>query len=149
MSGMACTNQSKEEEDATELKLGEDFSSAAALSMNEVMLVCQSKVEDDAEAGGETSTATTGVFEKALAYCKRYANCSNQQQAAAMRDLCESAGLADFETAALANIMPQNADEARTLVPSLAARGEDGNERFSEEQIEALLNEMNNVRAFE
>jgi hypothetical protein len=63
--------------------------------------------------------------------------------------LCESAGLADFETAALANIMPQNADEARTLVPSLAARGEDGNERFSEEQIEALLNEMNNVRAFE
>jgi len=45
--------------------------------------------------------------------------------------------------------MPQNADEARTLVPSLSARGEDGNERFSEEQIEALLNELNNVRAFE
>ena len=34
-------------------------------------------------------------------------------------------------------------------MPSLAARGEDGKERFSEEQIEALLNEMNNVRAFE
>ena len=43
MSGLACTNQSKEEEDATELKLGEDFNTAAALSMNEVMLVCQSK----------------------------------------------------------------------------------------------------------
>ena len=149
MSGLACTHQSKEEEDATELKLGEDFNNAAALSMNEVMLVCQSKVDDDAEAGGETSTTTIRVFEKTLAYCKRYANCTNQQQAQAMRELCTNVGLADFETAALANVLPQNAEEARTLVPSLAARGEDGDDRFSEDQIESLLTEMNNVRNFE
>ena len=36
MSGMACTNQVKEEEDATELKFGPDFDVAQALSMNEV-----------------------------------------------------------------------------------------------------------------
>ena len=105
MSGMACTNQVKEEEDATELKFGPDFDVAQALSMNEVMLIQESKVGDDRETyGEETSTTQTRVFEKTMAYAKRFANCTTQQQAHNMREACVNAGLHDFEVAMFVNI---------------------------------------------
>jgi len=150
MSGMACTNQVKEEEDATELKFGPDFDVAQALSMNEVMLIQESKVGDDRETyGEETSTTQTRVFEKTMAYAKRFANCTTQQQAHNMREACVNAGLHDFEVAMFVNIVPQNYDEAKTLVPSLMAAGEDGKMRFDEHHIENLISELNNIRQFD
>lgn len=59
MSGLACTKKVTEEEDATELRLGPDFNEAQCLSMAEVRLIQQSKIEDDHETGVETSTTQT------------------------------------------------------------------------------------------
>jgi DNA-directed RNA polymerase II subunit RPB4 len=59
MSGLACTRKVTEDEDATELRLGPDFNDASCLSMAEVRLIQQSKVDDDAESGVETSTTQT------------------------------------------------------------------------------------------
>ena len=46
-------------------------------------------------------------------------------------------------------IVPQNYDEAKTLVPSLMAAGEDGKMRFDEHHIETLISELNNIRQFD
>ena len=43
-----------------------------------------------------------------------------------MREACVNAGLHEVEVAMFVNIVPQNYDEAKTLVPSLMAAGEDG-----------------------
>jgi hypothetical protein len=59
MSGLACTRKVTEDEDATELRLGPDFNEAACLSMAEVRLIQQSKIDDDTEAGVDTSTTQT------------------------------------------------------------------------------------------
>jgi|TARA_B100001540_G_scaffold43153_1_gene38310 DNA-directed RNA polymerase II subunit RPB4 len=150
MSGLECTNKTTEDEDATELRLGTDFQGAQALTMNEVMLISESKKDDDQEQFGvETITTQTRVFEKTLAYTKRFGGATSSQQATVYRDLCTNANLHAFETATVINTMPQNYDEATTLVPSLLAKGPDGHPRFTKEQIEALLEDLNNVRAFE
>ena len=114
------------------------------------MLIQESKVGDDRETyGEETSTTQTRVFEKTMAYAKRFANCTTQQQAHNMREACVHAGLHDFEVAMFVNIVPQNYDEAKTLVPSLMAAGEDGKMRFDEHHIENLISELNNIRQFD
>lgn len=59
MSGLACTKKVTEDEDATELRLGPDFNEAQCLSMAEVRLIQQSKIDDDQETGLETSTTQT------------------------------------------------------------------------------------------
>ena len=59
MSGMACVKKETQDEDATELRLGDDFNEASCLSMAEVRLIQQSKIDDDQETGVETSTTQT------------------------------------------------------------------------------------------
>ena len=59
MSGLACTKKNVEEEDAAELRLGPDFSDAHCLSMAEVKLICDSKLEDDKDKGEQTNTTQT------------------------------------------------------------------------------------------
>ena len=81
MSGMACTNQVKEEEDATELKFGPDFDVAQALSMNEVMLIQESKVGDDRETYGEETSTFADACSRSDGVRMRFANCTTQQQA--------------------------------------------------------------------
>mmetsp|Transcript_31916 Transcript_31916/g.78962 ORF Transcript_31916/g.78962 Transcript_31916/m.78962 type:complete len:149 (+) Transcript_31916:223-669(+) len=148
MSGLACTRKKEEEEDATQLKLGPDFNDKSCLSMAEVRLICQSKVDDDEETGTETNTTQTRTFEKTLAYVRRFGGDTNAQAAGTLRELCQARGLQDFETAAITNLAPQNFEEAKTLVPSMEAEHE-GAARFGDADIQALLDEMSNVRKFE
>jgi len=115
------------------------------LSLAEVKIVCESKVADDAEQAEETSTTRTRVFEKTLAYAKRFSGNTSSTAAAAIRELHNNSGLHDFEGAAISNLKPQDWDEAKTLVPSL----EQEDRGLTEEGIQAMLDEMSNVRKFE
>lgn len=59
MSGLACTKKETVVEDASELNLGKEFEDAACLSLAEVRLIQQSKMDDDRENGDETNTTQT------------------------------------------------------------------------------------------
>lgn len=52
--------------------------------------------------------------------------------------------MTEQELALVANLQLQTADEAKVLVPSLAADG-----RFSDEELNAILLEVENYREFE
>ena len=52
---------------------------------------------------------------------KRFGGLTNEGATQTIRELCTQAGLADFETAAVTNLQPQNFEEAKTLVPSIEA----------------------------
>jgi len=147
MSAALCIGRKSAEdvEDAGELRLGPDFDDANCLSLAEVKIVCESKVADDAEQAEETSTTRTRVFEKTLAYAKRFSGNTSSTAAAAIRELHNNSGLHDFEGAAISNLKPQDWDEAKTLVPSL----EQEDRGLTEEGIQAMLDEMSNVRKFE
>jgi len=147
MSAASCVGRKSavEEEDASELRLGADFADAHCLSMAEVKIVQTSKLEDDAERGEETSTTRTRVFEKTKAYCERFTGSTSAAAAQTIRNLLQDAGLHDFEGAVISNLKPVDFDEAKTLVPSLDVEDRE----FTEESIQAMLDEMANVRKFE
>jgi len=147
MSAASCVGRKSaaEDEDASELRLGNDFSEAHCLSLAEVKIVLNSKLEDDAENGEETSSTKTRVFEKTKSYAERFTGSTSAAAARTIRQLLMDAGLHDFENAVISNLKPVDWDEAKTLVPSL--EGED--RELTEETIQAMLDEMANVRKFE
>ena len=147
MSAADCVGRKSavEEEDAAELRLGSDFKDANCLTAAEVKLVCQSKIDDDAEQGEEAPTTKTRVFEKTMAYVRRFSGRTSSTAAAHIRDLLQQSGLHDFEAAVVSNLAPVDWDEAKTLVPSL----ESEERGLTEEGVTAMLDEMANVRKFE
>ena len=147
MSAADCVGRKSavEEEDAAELRLGSDFKDANCLTAAEVKLVCQSKIDDDAEQGEEAPTTKTRVFEKTMAYVRRFSGRTSSTAAAHIRDLLQQSGLHDFEAAVVSNLAPVDWDEAKTLVPSL----ESEERGLTEEGVPAMLDEMANVRKFE
>ena len=138
-----------EEEDASSLKLGFDFEKAQCLSMSEVKLVCESKLDDDQDKGEETSTTQTRVFEKTLAYVRRFHGDTNAAATSAIRALLQQRQLHDFEVATVSNLKPMEWDEAKALVPSLEMKDANTDRpRFEPELIAAMLEEMADVRKF-
>ncbi len=50
--------------------------------------------------------------------------------------------LEEFEIAALGNLCPETAEEARSLIPSLA-------KRFDDSELQTILNDLASLRRFE
>ena len=90
------------------------------------------------------SLSVNRVFEKTLAYVQRFAGGLNATSASLIRQTCQERGLLEFETAAVTNLQPMNYDEAKTLIPTIEVE-----QRFTEEQVQELLEELQNVRQFE
>ncbi|PVD35463.1 hypothetical protein C0Q70_02426 [Pomacea canaliculata] len=65
------------------------------------------------------------VFMKTLNYCQRFSKFKNRETIAAVRSSLMQKKLHKFELAALANLCPETAEEAKTLIPSLEGRFED------------------------
>ena len=150
MSGLACTKKVVEDEDAQELRLGEDFTDAHCLSMDEVNLICAAKLGDDLDKIGEpTSTTQTKVFEMTNAYVRRFAKEAASRQTEAFRNLYAQAGLTDFEGAIMVNLNFGDYEEAIAHLPSLARKGDDGILIHSEEKVSKLIDDMADVRRFE
>lgn len=94
-------------------KLGSEFANANYLSIPEVALLLQT-LKQQGEAGGPHSN-----FEKFLTYCKRFNRFPNSEVAVQVRKLLEDHEFPDLEIALLSNLCPNNAEEARSLIPSL------------------------------
>ncbi|XP_064384228.1 DNA-directed RNA polymerase II subunit Rpb4-like [Halichondria panicea] len=122
-----------DDEDATELKFGKDFESADALLVSEVkMLLEHRKVQYETQ---EEDTDQSQVFLKTLEYTQRFSKYNSKETIKAVRETLQKQKLHKFEIAALANLCPATAEEARTLLPSLEGR-------FDELELGEILSDI-------
>ncbi|KAK4534819.1 hypothetical protein CDCA_CDCA03G0844 [Cyanidium caldarium] len=116
------------EENAEQLQFGPVFSDA---SVAEPLLICevaqvlkQKRAEGPAEA---TAAAALGpVFAQATEYVERFDAFKTPEAAKAVRARLERhSELHAFERAQLANLLPETAAEAKTVIPSLKGKIDD------------------------
>ncbi|KAL0707304.1 hypothetical protein Bca4012_073730 [Brassica carinata] len=137
----------EEEENAVELKIGDEFLKAKCLMNCEVSLIFEHK-----------------VFEKSLQYVKRFSRYKNPDVVQQVREyplsffsfvrvympydfdrILSRHQLTEFELCVLCNLCPKTAEEAVAMVPSLKTKGR----AHSDEVIEKMLNDLSLVKRFE
>lgn len=102
---------------------------------------------------------THRVFTKTLDYVKRFNRYKNKTAVKEVRSYvipsehhCRTLthdlprvltrkGLEEYEIASLANLAPENAEEAKTLIPSLK-------HKFTDEELDGVLNDLRNYSTF-
>ena len=91
MSGPAgCYQKAVEEDDVTALKfgdLGQGEKFLGCLSMDEVRIIQESKINDDENDGVETTTTQTRTFQKTLEFTRRFSTVKTPEQTSMLRDL--------------------------------------------------------------
>lgn len=73
---------------------------------------------------------------------QRFAKFKNMENIAAVRSLLTKSKIHKFELAALANLCPETAEEAKSLIPSLEGR-------FDDEELTNLLDDIQTKRSFQ
>nr|GEZ08507.1 DNA-directed RNA polymerase II subunit 4 [Tanacetum cinerariifolium] len=111
----------KAEENAAELKIGDEFLKAKCVMNCEVSLILDHKLEQLQAMSDDPSNQVSQVFEKSLHQ------------------------LAEFELCVLGNLCLETVEEAIAMVPSIKSRGR-GHE---DEAIEKMLNDMSLIKKFE
>ena len=140
MSGM------EEEENAAELKIGEEFLKAKCLMNCEVAIILEHKYEQIQHmSDGDPASQVSQVFEKSLQYVKRFSRYKNPDAVRQVRETLSRYSLVEFELCTLGNLCPDTADEAKALVPSLVPGG-----RFdSDDRVDKMLNDLSLIKKFE
>jgi len=59
------------------------------------------------------------VFLKTLDYCERFSHFKNKETIIAVRNMLVQKSIHKYEVATLANLCPDNSEEAKSLIPSL------------------------------
>ncbi|BBN13826.1 DNA-directed RNA polymerase II subunit RPB4 [Marchantia polymorpha subsp. ruderalis] len=136
--------QAIEEEDARELKLGEDFVKAKCLMNAEVALILQRKYEQLQTFSEDAPNQISQVFEKSLQYVKRFSHYQNPNAVKQVRDVLSRNQLAEFEVCVIGNLCPETVEEAKALVPSIAKKG-----RMDDEKIEQMIQDLATIKTFE
>ena len=120
---------SARDEDASKLNLGPEFvpSKAQPLLISEVAYLLQMKIET---ASSNISMAERNpVLAKSSAYAKRFDRLKTEDNTKAARTLLGELNtekqLHPFETAQLASLMPETAEEAKVIIPSLKDKIDD------------------------
>merc|ERR1712228_944743 len=135
---MSNQNVDFEEEDAAHLQFPKLFQTTDTLMNSEVKILLEHRQKNDGREDMELSE----VFQKTLDYCKRFSKFKNQETIVNVRTMLTSKRLHKFEMAALANLCPETADEAKALIPSL-----DG--RFPDDELQQMLDDMATKRSFQ
>ncbi|GAB2219127.1 hypothetical protein Droror1_Dr00006756 [Drosera rotundifolia] len=134
----------EEEENAADLKLGEDFIKAKCLTNGEVALILDHRYEQLQQMVDDPMNQTSQVFEKSLQYVKRFSRYQQQDSIKQVREILSTYGLTEFELAVVGNLCPETADEAIAMVPTIkSGRGLDN------ETIEKMLTDLSMVKKFE
>eukprot|EP00011_Vannellida_sp_DIVA3-517-6-12_P014954 CAMPEP_0114610416 /NCGR_PEP_ID=MMETSP0168-20121206/3590_1 /TAXON_ID=95228 ORGANISM="Vannella sp., Strain DIVA3 517/6/12" /NCGR_SAMPLE_ID=MMETSP0168 /ASSEMBLY_ACC=CAM_ASM_000044 /LENGTH=122 /DNA_ID=CAMNT_0001821359 /DNA_START=13 /DNA_END=378 /DNA_ORIENTATION=+ len=120
------------EEDASTLEFGVDFENTKCLSNSEVALILDiSKQEDD--------VGMTPMYDQTLKYVQRFNKFKSKAMLQEVRNKLESRNLHAFEVACLANLVPDDLEEAKELIPSLSTRLDD-------DEIDAILKELHQIQ---
>ncbi|KAG9300274.1 hypothetical protein G9A89_011347 [Geosiphon pyriformis] len=123
-----------EEEDASKLAFGEDFDSAEFLFISEAALLLDRT---------PPSQAQTSAFQKTQTYVSTFSKFHNQEAVTELRKTLLKYGIHKYELAQLANLCPEEVDEVKSLIPSLARKNEDEDIRQMLDEIAALKNVLN------
>ncbi|EPQ56532.1 hypothetical protein GLOTRDRAFT_59842 [Gloeophyllum trabeum ATCC 11539] len=122
-----------EDEDASVLKLGPAFNNAGCLLISEVKYLLENRDKDAPD---------TAVYNKTLEYVKTFAKFNTTEAASAVREtLRREPLLTQFETAQIANLCPADAEEAKSIIPSLV--------KIDDDRLNALLAEIQTMRRFQ
>ncbi|EFA76313.1 RNA polymerase II core subunit [Heterostelium album PN500] len=128
----------QEEEDLSLLKFPKDLKNAKFLLNSEVAILLECRKEFATEG-----TEFPQTFHKTLAYAERFSRYKNKASIKQVRGVLSKQDLDEFEVACLANLCPENSDEAKSLIVSL--------KRFQDTQddtLQAILDELSNLRKF-
>lgn len=129
-----------QEEDATELRFPKEFENAETLLVSEVHMLLEHRKQQNENA--EEEQELSEVFMKTLNSTARFSKFKNRETIAAVRSLLMSKNLHKFELAALANLCPESAEEAKALIPSLE-------EKFEDEELQQILDDIQTKRSFQ
>lgn len=117
---MAAQGKEAAEVDAARLELGEDFAKAECLVMAEVAQRMRDRAERQAQDGGPAAP-THLVTKKAQLYAERFAKGFSPAAAHQVKADLAAAGLEPFEVAVVANLLPDDAETAESLQPSITS----------------------------
>jgi len=130
----------QEEEDATELQFPKEFESAETLLNSEVFMLLEHRKAQNENADDEQEMSD--VFMKTLNYTQRFSRFKNRETIAQVRGLLSKKKLHKYELASIANLCPETAEEAKSLIPSLEGR-------FDDEELQQILDEIKTHRSFQ
>ncbi|PAA79027.1 hypothetical protein BOX15_Mlig024392g2, partial [Macrostomum lignano] len=128
------------EEDASELRFPLEFDKAQTLTVSEVRQILEKRKAANEQR--EEELEPSEVETKTLNYCQRFAKFNNEETISAVRDLLQGKKLHNFELAAIANLCPETAEEAKALIPSLAGR-------FEDEDLNQILEDLRTKISFQ
>ncbi|XP_033752121.1 DNA-directed RNA polymerase II subunit RPB4-like [Pecten maximus] len=128
------------DEDASELLFPKEFENAETLLISEVQMLLDHRKQQNESA--EEEQELSEVFMKTLNYTSRFSKFKNRETISAVRSLLMQKKLHKFELAALANLCPENADEAKSLIPSLEGR-------FEDDELKQILEDIQTKRSFQ
>ncbi|KAK0585325.1 hypothetical protein LWI29_026882 [Acer saccharum] len=135
----------EEEENAAELKIGDEFLKAKCLMNCEVALILEHKYEQLQQTSEDPLNQISQVFEKSLQYVKRFSRYKNPDAVRQVREVLSRYQLAEFELCVLGNLCPETAEEAMAMVPSITTKG-----RFQDDYaIDKMLNDLSMIKKFE
>ncbi|KAH9718275.1 DNA-directed RNA polymerase II subunit 4 [Citrus sinensis] len=142
----------EEEENAAELKIGDEFLKAKCLMNCEVAIILHHKYEQLQQTSDDPMNQVSQVFEKSLQYVKRFSRYKNPDAVRQVREYPSSLWkilsryqLAEFELCVLGNLCPETVEEAIAMVPSIKTRGR----AHDDEAIEKMLNDLSLIKKFE
>ncbi|CAM8899821.1 unnamed protein product [Rhodiola kirilowii] len=102
----------EEDENAAELKIGEEFLKAKCLMNCEVALILKHKFEQLQQIADDPMNQVSQVFEKSLQYVKRFSRYKNPDAVRQVREILSRHQLAEFELCVLGNLSPETLEEA-------------------------------------
>ncbi|XP_022908415.1 DNA-directed RNA polymerase II subunit Rpb4-like isoform X2 [Onthophagus taurus] len=134
------SNTDLTEEDAADLQFPKEFENAETLLISEVHMLLEHRKAQNESA--EDEQEFSDVFMKTLTYTDRFRKFKNKEVISAVRNLLSQKKLHKFELAAIANLCPETAEEAKSLIPSLEGR-------FEDEDLQALLEDIQTKRSIQ
>ncbi|GAB6019673.1 RNA polymerase B [Chamberlinius hualienensis] len=134
------TNTEQIEEDAAELHFPKEFEHTEALLISEVHMLLEHRKSQNESAEDEQELSE--VFMKTLNYTQRFSRFKNRDIIVSIRSLLMQKKLHKFELAQLANLCPDNPEEAKSLIPSLEGR-------FEDEELRQILEDIQTKRSFQ
>ncbi|XP_070561773.1 DNA-directed RNA polymerase II subunit RPB4-like [Ptychodera flava] len=129
-----------EDEDAAELKFPKEFEQAETLLNSEVHMLLEHRKTQNESA--EEEQELSEVFMKTLHYTQRFSRFTNRETISDVRGLLMQKKLHKFELASVANLCPESAEEAKSLIPSLEGR-------FEDEELQEILDNIQTKRSFQ
>lgn len=125
--------------------------------ISEVLRMLKQRQEQQSDPNGDEDDEITSseAFNDIVAYCERFSKFKSKEAISAVRNLLfpkdasssmaatnSSPALHKFEAALLANLCPEQAVEAKTLIPSLESKLDD-------DECQKMLDEIKTYRSFQ